>query len=113
MRFVWAVAIGACVLWTAYVAMRLRATYQLQTEYAKLHSEFLDLQLSHDRDLQDAKQRLNYLEEVLFGEVLAKIDKKQKVVPMRIEPWLANSIKDLRDRVTVLERSRIEKSEQK
>ena len=101
-------------MWTAFVAMRLRVTYELKNEFAKLHVEHQEQVATNARQLEDVRLRLDYLEQVLFGEVLAKLDKKQpRVQPMRLEPWLANTIKDLRDRVTVLERARVEKNDDK
>lgn len=105
----WSILIACCMLWTAYVALRLRTTYELQTEFAKLTAVNTEHTATQQRQLEDVRIRLDDLEQVLFGQVLAKIDKKQKVAPMKIEPWLANALKDLRDRVTILERARIEK----
>lgn len=106
----WSLLIGACILWGAYVAIRLRTTYELQTRFEILHAEHMELQKRYEAHLTEQNLRLDYLEQVLFGEVLAKIDKKQpRQQPMRLEPWLANALKDIRDRLTVLERSRLQR----
>lgn len=112
-RIICSFGIAIMILWTAYVAMRLKTTYDLQTRFEVLAVEHEELKKRYDAHLLQQNHRLDYIEQVLFGEVLAKIDKKPVPTPMRLEPWLANTIKDMRERITVLERARLRGEQEK
>jgi hypothetical protein len=94
-----------------YFGLRLRVTYNLSAEFAQLQAEHRDMMALSNQRLQELRARLDEMERVLFGDVLAKIEKTQKTATPKLpipDVWQRNRDRELRDRLDALEKWRLQ-----
>lgn len=99
-----AVVAATLMLSLVYVALRVRVIQGMQRDLAENRVVHNQLQAEHNAQMAEIKARLDALERVLFGDVLAELSKIPAVGPSRIELWQQNRDKELRDRILSAER---------
>jgi hypothetical protein len=92
-----------------YFALRLRVTYEMQTEIDRLRIERAELvkrnAIAHD----EMMNRLDELERVLFGDVLAKVDKNAAAISKLPTAWQRQRDLEFRKRLDALEQWRMQR----
>lgn len=112
----WILFIG-CVMLVTFVVLRIRVTYHVQQELALLRAEHKLLIDAITNNNTVCTERLNVVEQTLFGEVLPT--QKRLVIEAapaapphrvlsRIEIYQQNTNKELRARLESIERWRFE-----
>ena len=96
--------IAAMLMLIVFIGFRLHATYAIQTELAKLKTDYRDLQLTCGTNQTEQKDRLDRVWRDLYGDVVPKIEKANgKISQTRIEREFLNTQKELRRRIEKLE----------
>ena len=106
-RIAMALLVGAILIGGTFVALKLHALYRVQLDMSALMADHTKLR--EDLTRQDAlySDRFDSLERVLFGDVVVKLmEKEAKPVqaPPRLQQWMVNRDKDLRERLERIER---------
>ena len=104
--------LGVAVLLVAvaFISIRMRQTYLLESKLASLESAHNDLVLTCGASRGEQNLRIDAMERLLFGDVLPQVEqnKKSATVPkMRIEQVFLENQALLRKRVEALERWRL------
>jgi len=92
------------VLALVYLYVRMQVLERLNAETTTLWSRHNEEGKRFNARLDATVSRLDYLESVLFGEVLAKVQKMQQPVP--VPRWQLSRDLELRDRILRLEWAR-------
>lgn len=111
-RIVVAFLVGFIFVGGAYITIRLRTLYNIQTEIAHLKAEHRHVKQELETQLNGNGIRIDQLERILFGDVIAQLEKKVQAdaakqkppPPTWVELWQKNRDKELRDRIVELER---------
>lgn len=110
-----AIVFATLVGYASYIGLRLRVTYSLNAQVEKLAA---DAAVTHALHLQVHDQinaRLDELERLMFGEVLAKIDavpgKPRTIASVQL--WQKNRDEELRKRIAALEQWRAKIDDQR
>ncbi len=112
--FVLWVLFFVAVAFATYVVLRIHVTYQIQRDLALLKASAAELAADKDSLRRDCAQRLDVLEQTLFGEVLPKqgrladVPQANTIRLSRIEVYQQNTNKELRARLERLERWRLD-----
>jgi hypothetical protein len=91
------------VVFMVFTVFRLRVTYELQRDYAEHFAHHRRVEQWTEAALKQTEARLDRMERILFGDVIAQLEKKTPP-PAWIELWQKNRDKELRDRIIALER---------
>jgi cell division protein FtsB len=111
-----AMAFALCVGYAAYVGFRLQVTYSVQATVDKLVADRAELIAENERFHSGISARLDELERLMFGEVLAKIDAPAPGKPRTtasVQLWQKNRDAELRKRIEALEQWRAKVDEQR
>ena len=107
-RIAVALLVGFVLIGGAYCAFRLRALYTFQTDVATFVIENRNAHEKVETEVTNIEARLNNLERILFGDMIAQLEKNAKTLkppaPNWVELWQKNRDKELRDRINALER---------
>jgi hypothetical protein len=93
----------------AVVVLRVRVTYDLQSQFNQHRIEHEQLTTVSAVQNRDVIARVDSLERVLFGDVVTKLmeqENKTKPIapPVRLQQWMVNRDKDMRERLERIER---------
>jgi hypothetical protein len=99
-----AISVSMVVLAVVYVVFRVQEIAKLQLEFAALHAETQALNEQHFALIKHSEYRLDELERELFGEVLVQLQKQKDSRPNRVEIWQANTARELRERMSRVEK---------
>lgn len=101
----WAL-LGVCtVLFVIWIVINVRQLNTLQLQMQALEIEVKAIQQRRTVEAEANAKRLDTLEQVLFGDVDAKIKPPHPVV--NIPKWMEERNRELQERITVLERWRL------
>jgi hypothetical protein len=94
----------ACAI---FVSMRLRETYRMQHEISALQTELLALKEKQAAESTLDQEWRGWIQGILFEPV---VPPRQPPPPptLRIEAWMQNNVKELRERQTAAERRDME-----
>jgi len=101
------IVLGIVLVGGTFITLRLRETYRMQSDLVKLMSDHGTLQGEVMRLEKAYGERFDDLERVLFGDVVAKLLKEEPKpvqAPLRLQNWMMNRDKDMRERLERIER---------
>jgi anti-sigma factor ChrR (cupin superfamily) len=111
-----ALVFAMIVGYATYIGLRLRVTYTLNARVERLMAEQSALMQQNDQFHDQISARLDELERLMFGEVLAKIDTSAPGTPRTtasVQLWQKNRDAELRKRLAALEQWRAKVDEQR
>ncbi len=111
LRSTLALAVCVVVVLAVFFTVQIRFVSQNYSSVAKLQSDVANMQQQHAAQLETLNARVDQLERVLFGDVVAKIE-KSPLRPNAVELWQRNRDKELRDRIRQLELWRLRSGDQ-
>lgn len=100
-----AIALAASMV--TYNSFRINAVSRLSQQVVILQDEVKQQDRINAQRIEDLSARLDEIERILFGEVLAKLEKVPKT-PSGIALWQKTRDQELRERISRLERWRLE-----
>lgn len=108
-----ALMVGFLLVSGAYITLRLRALHDLETTVRALQIEHADLLRGYTLKLEETHGRLDTLERVLFGDIVAKVYSVHPGTPAakpvfgKVETWMLNQNKLMDERIDRLEAWRL------
>jgi hypothetical protein len=102
--FLVSLLLGIQLLAMTYVVVRIREANRVYSQFLSLQAEVNELQKHHMAQMQEAADRLDTLERVLFGNVVAKLASVEKPPSQaRVQLWQKTRDTELRQRLSNLE----------
>lgn len=95
---------GLLLVSIVYTTIRINNLSRLGQELSRVQGEIDIIRMRHESMISDANSRLDSIERVLYGDVVAKLQKVPQAT--RLEVWQQNREKELRERINQLERWR-------
>ena len=105
--------VGLILVGGTFIALRLRAVYRMEHTVRLMQIEHADLMRGYTLKFEESQQRLDTLERVLFGDIVAKVYSAHggkptaKPVFGKVEQWMLNQNKLLDERLDQLEAWRL------